>query len=119
MENDNLIFGLAEHHYAEIVQIFRKYQTIEQVLIFGSRAKGTEKNYSDIDLAVIAPTMSNEEFSHLWNDLDHLDLIFKLDVLHWDTLDQKNLKELIKKHGQFFYPRKLAPQIQPCKKSSE
>lgn len=103
MENDKLIFGLAEHHYRDIVQVFRRYPNIEQVLIFGSRAKGTDKPYSDFDLAVVAPNMSEQEFSRLWNELDALELVFKLDVLHWDKLVQPKLKESIMTHGQYFY----------------
>lgn len=104
MENDKLIFGLAEHHYRDIVQVFRRYPNIEQVLIFGSRAKGTDKPYSDFDLAVVAPNMSEQEFSRLWNDLDALELVFKLDVLHWDKLVQPKLKESIMTHSHCFYP---------------
>lgn len=104
MENDKLIFGLAEHHYRDIVQVFRRYPNIEQVLIFGSRAKGTDKPYSDFDLAVVAPNMTEQEFSRLWNELDALELVFKLDVLHWDKLGQLKLKESIMTHGHCFYP---------------
>ncbi|MBY0578535.1 MAG: nucleotidyltransferase domain-containing protein [Burkholderiales bacterium] len=41
-------------------------------MIFGSRAKGTFKNGSDIDLAVFAPTLSEQNFIRLWNELDAL-----------------------------------------------
>jgi len=104
MENDQLIFGLAERHYRDIERVLRRYLNIERVLIFGSRAKGTDKPYSDIDLAVIAPNMDDQEFSRLWNELDGLELVFKLDVLHWDRLGQQNLKNSIMTHGLIFYP---------------
>lgn len=107
MENDKLIFGLAERHYHDIVRVFRRYPCIEQVLIFGSRAKCVDKPYSDIDLAVVAPNMDDREFSRLWNELDALELVFKLDVLHWDKLDQQKLKDSIMTHGQYFCPRSM------------
>lgn len=47
--------------------------------------------------------MSEQEFSRLWNELDALELVFKLDVLHWDKLGQLKLKESIMTHGQYFY----------------
>jgi proline iminopeptidase len=102
-----MIFGLAERHYNELVQLFKRHPGIEQVLIFGSRAKGTSKPYSDIDLAVIAPTMDDQGFSRLWQEVDDLPLVFKIDVLHWDRLDQLPLKEKIITHGQYFYPRSM------------
>lgn len=104
MASERLIFGLAERHYAEFVRIFRRYPQIEQVLIFGSRAKGTDKPWSDFDLAVVAPTMSDREFSTLWNEIDDLPLVFKLDLLHWDRLASDRLKEKIGEEGQRFYP---------------
>ena len=104
MEKDKLIFGVAERHYNDLERVFRRFPGIEQVLIYGSRAKGTDKPYSDIDLAVVAPIMSDSEFSRLWNDLDGLELVFKLDVLHWDRMGEQKLKESIIRHGRLFYP---------------
>jgi proline iminopeptidase len=98
-----LIFGLAEHHYRAMAHVFRRHPAIERVLIFGSRAKGTAKPWSDIDLAVVAPTMGEREFSVLWHELDALELVFKLDLLHWDRLgDQKALQEAINRQGVDF-----------------
>lgn len=104
MARERLIFGLAERHYAEFVRIFRRYPQIEQVLIFGSRAKGTDKPWSDFDLAVVAPMMSDGEFSKLWNEIDEMQLVFKFDLLHWDRLATQRLKEKIGEEGQRFYP---------------
>jgi uncharacterized protein len=104
MEDDQLIFGLAKRHYQEMIRIFSKYPHVERALIFGSRAKGSEKPYSDIDLAVVAPEMDQGEFSRLLEDLESLDLVFKLDVVHLDQLNQPKLRESIMTHGKTFYP---------------
>lgn len=101
---DELIFGLAKRHYRDIASVFSRYPHIERVLIFGSRAKGTAKPQSDIDLAVIAPQMDESEFSRLLCDLDALELVFKLDVLHLDTLVQEKLKKAILSQGKLYYP---------------
>lgn len=101
---DELIFGLAVRHYRDLARVFGGYSHIERVLIFGSRAKGTEKPYSDIDLAVIAPEMDEAEFSRLLSELEGIELVFTLDVLHLDTLNQQKLRESILAHGKPFYP---------------
>jgi proline iminopeptidase len=105
MANKRLIFGLAERHYDEFERIFSRYPQVDQVLIFGSRAKGTDKPESDFDLAVLAPTMKDSEFSRLWNEIDALPLVFKVDLLHWDRLTQNRLREKITSEGRLFYPR--------------
>jgi proline iminopeptidase len=103
MADDKLIFGLAEHLYREVAAVFGRHGSIERVLIFGSRAKGSAKPWSDIDLAVVAPGMSDQEFVQLLQELDGLDLVFKLDLLHWDRLTgQPKLRETIEKHGLDF-----------------
>lgn len=104
MADDDLIYGLARRHYLELAGVFGKHSHVQKVVIFGSRAKGTEKPYSDIDLAVIAPEMESAEFSRLLDELEALDLVFKLDVLHFDTLTQQKLRDAIKQHGKQFYP---------------
>jgi len=60
-----MIFGLDKHIYADLACVFARYPAVTQVLIFGSRAKGTWKPGSDIDLAVVAPGMSDLEFARL------------------------------------------------------
>ncbi|HMX53719.1 MAG TPA: nucleotidyltransferase domain-containing protein, partial [Plasticicumulans sp.] len=86
MADDGLSFGLSAEILEWLRTVFARYPGIERVLVFGSRAKGTYRNASDIDLAVLAPGMDDETFAQLWNDLDDLPLVFTLDVLHWDRL---------------------------------
>jgi proline iminopeptidase len=57
----------------------------------------------DFDLAVVASTLSDSEFS-LQNEIDALPLVFKLDLLHWDRLPEERLKEKIRQEGERFYP---------------
>jgi proline iminopeptidase len=102
--NQRLIFGLTEDNYQSITEVFARHPLIERVLIFGSRAKGTAKPWSDIDLAVIAPAMNDREFTELWNEMDGLPIVFKVDVLHLDRVTQPGLREKIMVQGRIFYP---------------
>ena len=97
------MFGLSEAIVRDLRGVFAKYPEVESVLIFGSRAKTTFKEGSDIDLAVFAPAMGDERFAHLWNDLDSLPLVFKMDILHWDTLRNGRLKHRIPAEGRLLY----------------
>ncbi|CAN5318100.1 hypothetical protein BH10PSE19_BH10PSE19_22580 [soil metagenome] len=99
-----LIFGLAQSLYDNMVKIFKRYDKIDKVLLFGSRAKGTAKPYSDFDLAILAPEMSGKEFALLWSEINDLPIIFKLDVVHWNRLNNRKFKEKILNEGKNFYP---------------
>lgn len=98
-------FGLAEEIWLDLARVFARYPEIERVLIFGSRAKGTFRDGSDIDLAVFAPEMSDERFNQLWVELDALPILFKMDVLHWDRLSNTHLKQKILQEGRMFWKR--------------
>ena len=45
--------GLAPHEIDLIRQVFRHFPAITEVALYGSRAKGTYRPESDIDLALI------------------------------------------------------------------
>ena len=64
-----------------------------------ARARSDYHMGSDIDIAIDAPHMSTQEFSQLWNALDDLPLIFKLDVVHLQTLQNPKLLQAIYKEG--------------------
>ncbi len=75
-QGNPLIYGLSPTIIEDLRQVFAHYPDIHQVLIFGARAKGNYKDGSDIDLAVIAPGMSDSTFTQLWNEIDALPLVF-------------------------------------------
>ena len=102
--DEPLIFGLAKRHYQDLENVFKRYPDIQQVIIFGSRAKNTAKPDSDFDLAIQAPTMTEQTFETLWIELTDLPIIFKLDILHLDKIVNPLLKEKILREGKVFYP---------------
>lgn len=88
-------FGLDQDILDKILAVLTGYPAIERAVIYGSRAAGTFKNYSDIDLAVSAPAMSEKEFARLRFELDELPIVFKIDVVHIDRLENENLRQKI------------------------
>lgn len=104
MANHPMTFGLSDSILGDFCKVFSAYPEIEKVLIFGSRAKDTFNEGSDIDLAVFARTLSDQRFTRLWSELDALPLIFKMDVLHWDKLRNERLKNKILREGKIFLP---------------
>ncbi len=50
--------GLPKKTIQNLQAVFRKHPEIQSVTLYGSRAKGTFKRGSDIDLTLHAPTWS-------------------------------------------------------------
>ena len=99
----DLEFGLSASIIAMLRDTFAQFPGIATVLLYGSRARGTFRSYSDIDLAVQAPQMSDAEFSQLWCAIDDLPIIFKFDVLHLERLSNAALRKNILAEGVPLY----------------
>ena len=53
-----------------------------QVFVFGSRAKGSHKKYSDLDLFIISkPSLTHTELSKLKDAFEESDLAIKIDLV--------------------------------------
>ena len=73
-------------HLRIVLDILQKRVPEHEVWAFGSRAKGTAKKYSDLDLCVIADRpMSYEVLGALIEDFSESDLPWKVDVVDWAT----------------------------------
>jgi predicted nucleotidyltransferase len=98
-------FGLDDTILNTLVAVIRDFDKVEKAVIYGSRANGAYKSYSDIDIAIYASQMNAIEFSRLWNALDDTPILYKLDVVHMEALQHASLKEKIEREGRTFYER--------------
>ena len=91
-------FGLPQDVYKDIVNILKCFPEIEQAKVFGSRAKGTQKRYSDVDIAIFAKP-SNHLSASVKDALESLDVIYNFDVLHFEMTSNADLKDHINRVG--------------------
>lgn len=83
--------------------IFRRFSSIQSVRVFGSRATASARRASDIDIAVSAPEMDDRAWSDLREALDAAPLIYDMDVIRLETLQDENLRARIRKDGVVIY----------------
>ena len=74
---------------------------ISKVILFGSRAKGTFKKNSDIDLAIFKNINREDEYK-IRNEIDELDIIYKVDLVFVNDNTKKELLESIEMEGVDF-----------------
>lgn len=79
----------------EIRRISRQYGARE-VILFGSRAKGTEIERSDIDIAVSGA----ERFDELEEAIDEIPTLLSFDVVNMDTCQNELLLKEIREYGR-------------------
>jgi type I restriction enzyme S subunit len=78
------MIDLAPHHLEKIRTILRQQVPQCEVRAFGSRVSWTAKDYSDLDLVVVASgKLSDDALRHLREAFEESDLPFRVDVLDW------------------------------------
>lgn len=98
------MFGLKEKHIEAINRCFARYPQIEQVLVYGSRAKGNYRDGSDIDLTIIGD-LDFRSLLRLENELDDLLLPYKIDLSLHHNIGSPELLDHIRRVGQVFYEK--------------
>jgi predicted nucleotidyltransferase len=97
--------GLSETTQEKLVELFKKYSFIDNVILYGSRAKGNFKIGSDIDLTIKSSQMTLNQLLMLENDIDDLYLPYKVDISLFNQIDNSNLIDHIQKVGIEFYKK--------------
>lgn len=87
----------------EIVSFGGKY-AIEKIVLFGSRARGDNKERSDIDLAIfLGPGFSQEGL--IASEVAELDTLLKIDLIFVKPEMDSDLLQNIKREGVVLYER--------------
>jgi predicted nucleotidyltransferase len=98
-----MAFDLDEGLIRSIQEIGQNY-AIEQIALFGSRARGDHKLASDIDLAVfLLPEFNNR--GRMTSDFDDLNTLLKIDIVLINEHIDPKLLENIEREGVVLYER--------------
>ncbi len=97
-------FGLPGATITAINQVFAAYPDIRRVVLYGSRAKGTHRPGSDIDLTLVGPEIAERRLHEIETRLDDLLLPWTIDLSLFHTLQNRKLIEHIERVGVTFYP---------------
>ena len=103
-------YGLSDNVITNINQVFSKFPEIEKVVLYGSRAMGNYRSGSDIDLAVFSNKIDYTKLLQIERKLDDLDLVYTIDLLIFQKLDNEESKKHILNSGKLFYKKSL-PEI--------
>ncbi len=93
-------FGLPEKTYNAIKKVIENNAKYKFKL-FGSRARGTFKKNSDIDLAIFDNVNRKDEYK-IRNEIDELDIIYKVDLVFINSNTKIELLKSIEKEGVDF-----------------
>ena len=101
-ETNGAVSGLDAEELSQLETLFSCYPKIRKVILFGSRAKGTARKNSDIDLAVdgIENPLAIESLSM---EMEELPLPYRFDLQAMSTIKNQSLLEHIERVGIVIY----------------
>jgi predicted nucleotidyltransferase len=95
--------GLSANTIKKIHSVFTKYPQVEVAILYGSRANGTYKNGSDIDLTLKGNNLDLHVLSKISNDIDDLLTPYKFDLSIFTDIENADLLEHINRVGIELY----------------
>lgn len=90
-----MIIVRAEEVIEEVADLCRQFQA-KKVILYGSRAKGTARERSDIDIAVSGV----DNFELLVEKVEELPTLYSVDMVNMDTCRNQLLLEDIRQYGR-------------------
>lgn len=101
-------FGLSPAVLAQMQAVFSHYPALEVVKIFGSRAKGSFHERSDIDLVAFGSNLDRFQIADILQSLEETDIPYLIDLQPYDALKNPRLIDHIDRIGKVIYQRESA-----------
>ena len=98
-------YGLTDKELEIIIILFSRFENIEKVYLFGSRAKGTYKPFSDIDITLVGDSITHSDLNNIILAIDDLMLPYQFDISLFSNLKNEALVDHIKRNGIVLYER--------------
>lgn len=96
-------FGIESESYQRIVKALSQFREIDEAIVFGSRAMGNYKKGSDIDLALLGKELTTNHIFRIRSYLnEELAIPYNVDIVHYDTVENEELKKHIDEEGKLF-----------------
>lgn len=98
------MYGLTDDELKKLRTLFARQKEIEQVVLYGSRAKGNYKPFSDVDITLVGLDLTRRHLNQLVADIDESSLPYQFDISIFHAITNAELVEHIKRKGVLLYP---------------
>ena len=96
-------FGLPAATLETIRRFLAEVPAVKRALIYGSRAKGTHRPGSDIDLALFGDGLDLATLGKIATRLDESPIPYQVDLSIFELIEHEGLREHIERVGQPLY----------------
>ena len=97
------MYGMTDDELNLLCALFSQQKEIDQVILYGSRAKGTYKPFSDVDITLMGYGLTRSHLNRLSAEIDVSSLPYRFDISIFSKLTNDALIEEIEKTGVVLY----------------
>lgn len=97
------MYGLDDDEMKMMHDIFAQTVNIDKVILYGSRAKGTYKPFSDVDITLVGDQLTEEDLTDVMFRLEESSLPYFCDVSLFKNLSSPDLISHIRRMGKTIY----------------
>jgi predicted nucleotidyltransferase len=93
-------FGLDDSTIEKIKTLLSSFPEVEEVILYGSRAKGSEKKGSDIDLTFKGTSLNLQVMNRIRNALHQMNTPYTFDLSIFANIENQDLIDHIERVGK-------------------
>ncbi|PMH42156.1 nucleotidyltransferase [Vibrio sp. 10N.286.49.B3] len=101
---NSLQFGLKPHHLQLICDVIERQSAVTSACFFGSRALGTYKDRSDIDIALEGDALTLNDLAAMLEKFEQSTLPYKVDLVVKHQITSPELLDHITRYGVTITP---------------
>jgi len=101
--------GLAAGTVDRLQRVLAHFPEVEKAVLYGSRAKGTHRPGSDIDLTLCGGELNQALLARIAGELDDLLLPYQIDLSLMSSLTHPALLDHIRRVGVALYEKDAMP----------
>ena len=105
--------GLKDAHREAIIAVIAANDRVERAVLFGSRATGTNTVTSDVDIALFGDRLTLTHRARLTAALEEIPMAQTVDLLLYDSIQDRALREHIRNEGVEWYRRLNTSEAKP------
>lgn len=98
-------FNIKPIYIKILYDIFYNTPNLQQVILFGSRARGDHKPLSDIDLAISTDNL--KAIKYIKSKIEESNILLKVDVVELNSIESQKLIDNIIADGVVIWDRNL------------
>ena len=103
MNRINGIEGISSGDMDRLKLVFEQESALSEVILYGSRAKGTHRPGSDIDLTLKGTSLTTKWLVELSCKIDDLLLPYEVDLSIFDHIENQDLVDHINRVGKVVF----------------